>query len=247
MKELTNKEIREIKSLLEVNGLGVHEVRVIVAAIDKGLTIQQIEEWYNQKIAEKTSVVKVEKEEEVLFENSSIPSLNVPFADEILPDYFFYSLNYPCKGVFQTTKKMLGWASSCQQDVVAYYDKIIIAENLLGKEFYDIFSILAIKKEKNIVELNKILKNEGLGKTSFIDYLKFFKTYRKDPSFKGAKIFTSEEIFNEKVSFNIQRGAFLLPVVVNGLIMFQPLTNNLGIPILKFPAGSLFLIKKTVL
>jgi hypothetical protein len=229
--ELTRKETREILSLLELNGLGVHEVRAIVAAIDKGLTIQQIEEWYNQKISEKTSVVKIEKKE------------NVPFVDEILPDYFFYSLNYPCKGVFQTTKKMLGWASSCQQDVVVYYDNKIVSENLLGKEFSDIFSILEIRKEKNIIELNEILGKEGMEKTSFLDYLKFYKTYRKDPSFKGVKIFTSEEIFNEGVS-NIQRGAFLLPVKINGSIMFQPLTNNLGIPILKFPAGSLFLIKK---
>lgn len=236
MKELTSKEMREIKSLLEVNGSGVHEIRVLIAALDKGLlSIKTIEESVNnQKVAEKNSVVKVEKEE-ILDE-----AFNV---DETLPDYFIHSKKYPCKGTLKKVKKMLGWAVSCQQDVINYYDNKMVVENLFGKEFNDIFSILEIKKEKNIIELNEILNIEGFKKTSFIDCLKFYSNYQKDKEFKGRRLFSSEDILNNGIS-NIQKNSFLLPVKINGSIMFQPLTNNLGIPILKFPANSLILIKE---
>ncbi|HPT08371.1 MAG TPA: hypothetical protein PLE28_01600 [bacterium] len=243
MKELTKKELNEIAYLFNTHKIGVHEARVIVGAVDKDLLdLKKLEEACNlEPIKKEKKENPSPKPEEI-----NLKPFNV---DNILPDYFIHSGNYDCQGVYQKTKKMLGWMTSCQQDVIDYYDKIMIAENLLGKEFQDTFSILEIKKEKDIFELNEILNKERLGKTTFIDYSKFYKTCQKDQRYedlKGKKIFTSEEICNLGVT-NIQQKCFILPVKVNGSFTFQPLISNLGIPIFKFPVGSLILVKKSIL
>ncbi len=237
MKKLKRKERKEIISFLEEKEMGINEVRVMDKSTDKEPKTKDVED-YDQKEQKENPLPKPEK--------NDIPPINI---DDILPlpDYFIHSGNYDCQGVYQKTKKMLGLFVSCQQDVINYYDNIMVAENLLGKEFQDTFSILEIRKKKDIFGLNEILNKEGLGKTTFIDYLKFHKTCRKDERYKGElkgkRIFSSEEVCNLGAA-NIQKKCFLLVVKVNGYFTFQPLTSNLGIPIFTFPAGSLILVKK---
>jgi hypothetical protein len=56
-----------------------------------------------------------------------------------LPDFFIHSGNYDCQGGLPKNKKNVGLFVSCQQDVINYYDNIMVAENLLGNEFQDTF------------------------------------------------------------------------------------------------------------